>query len=366
MSILTAKVGRGSPQVKRRKPPGTLIGIEAGETWLRIAQHHAQRKAEQWYATGMELPAGAMGGAGKIGRQLRLSARRAGITRGHAVCALSSPAIDIFPLVLPPSGSAPLESRILALAGEQLSYPIRDAVVDFATLPEAMTRTGDGGASVLAFAAPRTLIDAVLQTLDGGGFVVDRIVTPACALAPWIARAAPDARHLLIITGEGATSISVVQAGQVLLERLLPWSLQRLIQRLRSELDLTEPQCRGLLLKNEKLPSGASMPDISPGGSLAHALRDILGPSFQELTREASGCMGYCNSFLQHHTVSSILIGGLMACHLPLAEYLKRELELPVQGIGDFIRLPDWGDSGSASTYATAVCCALWTEEEAA
>ncbi|MCK4305113.1 MAG: hypothetical protein KAY24_12820, partial [Candidatus Eisenbacteria sp.] len=284
MSISTARLGLQGFRGLRRQPKRSRVGIEAGETWLRFAQQSRREGGHPWSVAEAHLSPGRMDDSKETGRHLSRVVRGAGISRGSAICAISSPAIDIFPLNLRTTGPGELDGLVVSQVREQLSYSIEKAVLDYAVLPDRVRRTGDDTTAVLAFAAPRALVESLLQTLERAGIVLDRLLTPACVLAPTVAQSDPQSRHLLIATGEDATSVSVVEGGYVLLERILSWSLGSLIRHLQAELDLEEGQCRSLLTRTPL----AETPDVQEEAvgtserSLESTLQEVLGPSFQE------------------------------------------------------------------------------------
>jgi Tfp pilus assembly PilM family ATPase len=350
MSISTDSADR-SPAACRGR-----IGLEVGGGRLRYAQCRGRRRA--WNVGSLALDAG----------ELRARVRRVGVPRGPAVCALAAPAIDIFPLHLPAGDRQAIESAVVAQAQAQLSYRLADAVIDYALLPERVRRPGASTVPVLVFAAPRELVVGLLARLETIGLVVERLMTPACVLAPRIGGAAAGGRHVLLATGEQATSISVVQDGAVLLERILPWGTMTLVERLHEELDLPDEQCRALLGVDgpRRGAPGAPAAPAAGGRPLAGAMQQILGPAFRSLAQEAAGCVGYCDSFLNHEPMASVVIAGPLGHEAMLREILGRELELPVCGALECLHLPGRSPHEDASTYAAAIGGALWSEEEAA
>jgi Tfp pilus assembly PilM family ATPase len=356
MSISTASAER-APTARRG-----LIGLEAGDGRLRYAQRRGGRG--DWTVGSLQIDAMGAEGAGDL-RELKARVRRAGVPRGTAVCALAVPAIDIFPLHLPAGDRQSIETAVVAQAQAQLSYRLSDAVLDYAILPERVRRPGTTTVPVLVFAAPRELVERLLALLEGIGLVVERLMTPAGVLAPCVDEATRAARHLLLATGEQATSISVVQDGAVLLERILPWGTVTLVDRLRQELNLPETQCRALL-EVDGPRREATEPAAADGRPLASAMQEILGPTFRWLAHETAGCVGYCDSFLNHEPAISVVVSGPLGHQRMLREVLGRELELPVCGALECLHLPGRSPHEDASAYAAAIGGALWTGREAA
>ncbi|MBM3317387.1 MAG: hypothetical protein FJY75_06000 [Candidatus Eisenbacteria bacterium] len=346
-----------TPADRRRRLPAlpigaaarSPIGLEAGGDTLRFARATVRGESAVWRTGRALLPPEAVRDGKAARRRLRELAREAGIPRGPARLVLASPAIDIFPLTLPPGEAGTLDARVVAQAREQLHYPLAEAVLDYLLLPEAVRRQGEEEEAVLVFCAPRALAEVWVDRLDRIGLVVESLTTPGCALAPWLRTAVADIRRLVIVAAEEATSIAVVQLGTVLLERILPWGSRAWTDRLRSELDLDERHCLALL----------EQPDPPA------AVGDILGPLCEELAREADGCLAYCDSYLVARPPASVLLLGTLAGCAPLRAFLERALQVPVRAGHDELPLPG-GDDRPPAAFAAAACAALRPEAEEA
>ncbi|MBP6875860.1 MAG: hypothetical protein KBD56_07295 [Candidatus Eisenbacteria bacterium] len=376
MSISTASAPRDSSARRGRADrPRALIGVEAGEKMLRLVQ----AEGEAWRTIALPVSTSATP-EGAAAERARL--RAAGFGKGLGVCALSSPTLDVFPLAIETRAGGSLETQIVARAREQLSYPIVDAVVDYALLPESARRPGGDGASVLVFAAPCQLVTGIIRRLEGLRVTVERVLTPACALAARMP-ATGGRRMLAISSGDEATSIAVLQGRDVLLERILPWGFVRLTERLAEELGLTAQQCRTLLLQrgagfespaqaaHDAMP--AAVEGAPPSAMLAttrakddpgsepvdRAVSEILGPLLHELTQEASGCLGYCDSFLHPVPAERAVVVGPLAAWPAFGAIIEHDLGLAMRN-----ECAEWADTNREKVngeYQVAACCASWT-----
>jgi Tfp pilus assembly PilM family ATPase len=345
---------------RRSTLPRSVIGVEVGETRLCVARR--RRGPGPWSLATLPIEPEDLDAARPLPRRLRELARSAKLPRGEAICALCSPAVTIFPLTLPVARSERLDYLVATQAEKHLSRPLDEVVLDYAAVPEAIRRPGESTTVVLVFAVPRTVVDGVLAGLAQLGLRVDRLITPACALARHFRSRAGD-RRLLIDTSQNATSISVVQDGHVLLERILPWGRQSLLARLETELSLETENARPLL---ERGHDDAEQSSGSPGtDSPAGALREILAPVFRSLTGEAASCLAYGGSVFRHAPAGGAILVGALANHEPLREALKRELGLGVQGAADAFGFAD-RENSDVARYATAIGCALWAQGRAA
>lgn len=366
MSISMAKLRPGLFATNRRGKVRSRVGIDVDDGGVRLAQFGGSQAEQVWHTTSLVFRQGGLADLKLAPERLRRESRAAGIEAQPAVCAITSPVVDLFPLNVTVTQNKPIELSVVTQVREQLSYPIEEAVIDFAVLPKHVRRAGSNAVPVLAFAMPRGISERILSTLDRANLMLTQLVTPACVLGPAVQRKEPEARHLILATSERATSVSVAQDGHVLLERILPWSLMSLIDRLRSDLDLNEQRCRSLLTDGSKASAGWDA-TVSRDGSddpIDAALNDILGPALLELGQEATSCIGYCNSFLSHKEISSVLLVGCLASYEPLVTSLRQSLELPIVRAHEGLGLSGWSDEDGMGRYATAAACVLWEEKE--
>ncbi|MFH1142916.1 MAG: hypothetical protein V1774_00045 [Candidatus Eisenbacteria bacterium] len=388
MSISTASVllgRRAGPARGRRFARGTRggLGIEAGETWIRLSQLQRKGRQDLWRTLSLQSRGER---SASTGRHLL---RTAGFRKQRVVCALNLPHLDVFPLTLEGCSGESLEGQIVARAGEQLSYALTDAVLDYMVLSGGLRRPGCAGTTVLVFACPRRLVDDLLARLDALDLAPARLITPACALAASLGASEAKPRRLAICSGDEATSVAVIEQGTVLLERILPWGLQRLAESLAAELSLPIEQSRELLVRPDRktaeqiheagtapdaagdeepvdaagacAPEGRAREDRAQEDPLEAAMQQILGPALQELVQEASACLGYCDSFLQPVPAADVTVLGAVA-HLPaLRLLLEQDLGLAVRiGLSGIATPPA---APCAPTHEIAGCCALWPGE---
>ena len=347
MSISTAspRSGRAATSWFASRAGRATVGVEAGEARWKLAQLRGRPDTGTWRTASFHLDE-----EPDRARGWREGLRAAGIGAGHAVCALGQPAVDIFPLALDANSPPALEREIVTRAQEHLGYPLAEAVLDYALLPRAVRRSAAAGASALVFAVARSRIEPLLARLAAAGLAVDRIVTPACAVAACLP-AQPGARRLAICSADEVASVAIIQEGAVLLERLLPWGLQRLAERLAGELSLPLAQARDLLSGGPAMP-----PAATAESDLDSAVEQILGPALRDIAQEASACLGYCDSFLQPLNASgAVLLGPLAHLH-PLRLLIEQELGLGIENASALAV----ARGGPDPAFDLAACCALW------
>ncbi len=331
---------------RRPAPARGMVGVEVGRTWLNVVRRRRGRP-QDWSFDQIAFEPEDLDGSPAASRRLRDRARAAGLPRAECVCALCSPTISIFPLSIPSARPDRLDLLVATQAEKHLSRPLGETILDYSVLPETIRRPGEESIVALVFAVPRSTVESMMTSLEGIGLEVGRLLTPACALAPRVRTTGGD-RRLVISTGEDATSISVVENGHVLLERILAWGRATLLRRLESELRLEPDHARALLDRDARSPHEPHDAD-SPAG----ALREVLAPVLRELMGEAAGCLAYCGSVFRHAPDGGAVIVGSLAGNEPLRESVETELGLVV----------DWTEpAGELARFATPIGCAAWAE----
>jgi len=342
----------------------TNVGLEAGISELRVARLRGRGTQRSWSFSLFRNAPRQDGARGGTARNLTRLAPR--LRREPVVCAISRPEIDIFPLNLQVTESQSLDAQVVSQAKKLLSRPLRDLVLDYIELPDWVKRPTDETKHVLVFGASREAVDEVLVDTERAGFEVKRLLTPGCALAPAIEGASRDLRHLVVATSADSISISVAQAGNVLLERIVAWGADRLVAVLKSELDLEEPRCRALLARWDESQDRAA-PSERPADldvDFQATVMELLSPVFHELISEAVGCLGYCGSFLRHAPTAAAVVTGPLAGNALLRSSLEAELGVPILRPEEGLALDLPASDPAAASNATAAACAAWRDGE--
>jgi Tfp pilus assembly PilM family ATPase len=311
-----------------------VVGIELGEGWLRLARKPAHRGG-RWHALTLEPGEG---------RAFQEALQNGGVRAGSASLVLTLPAVDVFPLTIPPDQRNDLDSAVLHHADRRLGYPITDASIDYVVLPARFCRQTEGAISVLVYAVERSLLDGVLDALEDAGVEVDVIVTPAFVLAPLIARTEGQ-RRLVIATSDSAVSIAVIEHGNVLIERVLGWGGRSLVTVVSAALHLTDSESVNLLEMSDEERARVAAQDV---------LREILAPSYQELVREARSCLDYCASFLHHRDLDAIVVAGSVGSRPGFLAAIEKGLGTRTVSLRDTLSRHEMPDLTEGFTVAAA------------
>jgi Tfp pilus assembly PilM family ATPase len=334
----------------KRQPRGRL-GIEISHSHLRLAREIESGGLVKWETGELPIPLDFYDGSKAAGKSLRKQLGQIGFNPGEAIGILVSTEIDAFPLTLSARSEGEVEKQIVAQAGDHLSYPLQEAVLDFIDIPDEMRRPDDKSNAVLVYAVPRALTERISETFEQAGFLLDTLVTPACVLADPIKQIAGEKRYMVIAPLEEATMVAIIQDGNILLERFLAWNIGLLVERLQRELELSVPQCHALMGISVNDEVGDNTPQRMPA-----PLRDILSPSLHYLAQEAMSCVGYCNSLLQSKPVSEILLLGPLASRPFLRDSLLQLLDLPLVDISQLPCTP------GGAQFVAAACTTRLSE----
>lgn len=195
------------------------------------------------------------------------------------------------------------------------------------------------------YACERDRVLALVGVFEDAGLEVLHVDTPGNVWARAVGRRSAE-RHVVLATSETATSLSVVEAGCPLIERILPWGRRPLVERIGRALGLSDER------------AGRILRDTSTLGGADAAVQDILMPAFQELAKELATSVGYSTSFLTNRPAASILVGGSVAPLAALADAFAPVLALPVRDLGPTLDTEDidqqWLTARAAATGGTS------------
>lgn len=260
---------------------------------------------------------------------VRRAARDAGIGGRRAAGVLLTPSLDVFPLAV---NEGRVDQQVVTQAASRLRYPVADAVLDYAPVPDSCRRRGEPGHPILVYAMTRDDVDRLLAPLEAAGVEVEALRPPAAWLAPLA-----EARTLVVAGGARTTSIAVIEARGVLLERMLDWGTSHLVRRVASRLELDEPHVEELLGR----PAEGRPVGVDP------VVKEILHPALDELVRECAAALDYCNAFLAHGPVTRTLVAGAASGLVDVAETLRGAF--PADVVVDDTGLPSrYGLAGRA------------------
>ncbi len=268
-----------------------------------------------------------------VARALRATLRGAGIRQRSALVAVGGPQATARPVRLPPMTPEVLRKSIQFEAARYLPSAAEEHLIGFEILHSA-----EDHLEVLLVAAPRSVIDSVIDALEGAGVEPEFIeIQPFACLrtvhALW-QEAMPPVFGLIDIGGSH-TQISVVRRGTLALTRYIPIAGETLTAALKGYFHFSDEevnQIKRALNLEELLQTGT--PQENP------PLR-LVQPILDELIREIRRSLNYYQSQVQASKAHEgrierlVLTGGGARMH-GVAPYFEHRLGIPTQVFNPF------------------------------
>ncbi|MCA9185653.1 MAG: pilus assembly protein PilM [Planctomycetales bacterium] len=249
---------------------------------------------------------------------------------------------------LPPVESKKIPQLVSFEAKQQIPFSLDDVVWDYQTMPGAAEEDGFAlEAEVGIFAIKRDQVFRMIQPLIDAEVELDLIqLTPLAfynaVTYDFITDAPPPEEYdpdepppsVVAISMGTETSDLVVTDGYRVWQRSIPLGGNHFTKQLTKELKLT-------FAKAEQTKRNAL--EAEDARSLFQAMR----PVFNDLVTEVQRSIGFFKSLDRKATIQSVVVTG-NAVKLPgLANYLEKNLELPVTKLDQFNRLEGPGVLGN-------------------
>ncbi|MCS7066676.1 MAG: type IV pilus assembly protein PilM, partial [Fimbriimonadales bacterium] len=266
-------------------------------------------------------------------RGLRTALNQAGVRQRSALVAVGGPQATARPVRLPPMTPDALRKSIQYEAARYLPSAAEEHLIGFEILHSA-----EDHLEVLLVAAPRSVVDSVIGTLEQAGIEVELVeIQPFASLrtvhALWQA-AMPHVFALLDIGGTH-TQISVVRGGTLVLTRYIPIAGETLTAALKGYFHFSDEEANQIkrsLNLEELLQTG--VPQENP------PLR-LVQPILDELIREIRRSLNYYQSQVQTNKThegrieTAVLTGG-GALMQGITPYFEHRLGIPAQLFNPF------------------------------
>lgn len=218
---------------------------------------------------------------------------------------------------------------------ERVKTTDEDMVVDYMRLRSADARGQQRDALVAM--ADRNEVTRYLDALSNAGLEVDALDIGPSALArvaAWIVADGVDHPPNLLLINFGAASsyLTIVWGRRLMLDRGIDFAEGRLLERLRTALDMPAETARELLTQHGF--SGSS--DAPEAKDIAATLKEVLRSEFAALVDEVNKTLVYTASKTRGRTVDKIYLMGAMAHFAGLRAFLEELLLMPVELLDPF------------------------------
>ncbi|WP_218082660.1 type IV pilus biogenesis protein PilM [Anthocerotibacter panamensis] len=259
--------------------------------------------------------------------------------------------------------SAELREVVLNQEAElYLPFPRDEAYVDYQSLDTAEDSDGIRRQEVLLVAAPRSIVDSYLNTIQQAGLST-RIVDVSSfslirVLRNKLLQYAPEEAVALLVIQADGTEISILIKGVPQFSRTVAIGTWEFREALCRALDLPPGQATSLLQSLTPPLSGTSgmeVEDQSFSGRGLAALRRIL----TELAEEIQRSLDFYLSQGDVAPIAQVILTGTGATMNQLDQYLSQRLSLPVERIDPLQVLSLTEDEAIPSEVRSGVGTAL-------
>jgi len=200
---------------------------------------------------------------------------------------------------------------------DYLPLPITEVTLDWIKIGEKIYPDGSRKQQVFLVSIPNEKIENYARIFGQAGFILEGFEVEHVSIARALSRSVLEPT-LVIDLGGRSTSFTVVRKGIALFAGQTDFSSNSLTQALATALNIS-PRRADTLKRQTKIV----------GGGGGHELSTILVPIIDVILNEANRAInGFQNTF--HEKISGALVTGGGASMPGLAEYLSKQLNLPV------------------------------------
>lgn len=269
-----------------------------------------------------------------------------------------------------------LEDAIARECRRALSFPLEEAVVDYASLMESNQKKRQYKVTIVA--THRKTIDDYLDMARRAGLsvgVIDLHLSSLLRLHSYLF-ALEDAPVILCNVDDTTTLLSVVTKQRILAQRQIPWGIKPILKHLVSNLELNDEdgQAAEMLarygLMHDKLsgpagePPAAMSKDPESDLAISRTLFRLLTPHMEALVHELYQITGYVRSEMESARFQEIVLYGWASAINDLDQYVENRLNIPTKAVNPMTKLtwrvdkPDL-DSINGAPFAPALGLAL-------
>ena len=235
-------------------------------------------------------------------------------------------------------GESDADAIVKELRG-RLDGDIDDWVFDF--VPVRQAGLDSPRREALVAVAENARVAGYLDLLAGAGLDVIAVDIGPTALTRVISRLCSTTegnfQNLLLINfGSLSSFVTVFWGRRLMLDRPIAFAEQRLLERLRTVMDIPDAMARRLLLER----GFAHAQGAGAWDEIGAALEEVLHPEFAVLKAEVTKTLIYTASRTRGKTVDKIYLVGSVARYPGIAELLTESLSMPVEVLDPFSIFP--------------------------
>jgi type IV pilus assembly protein PilM len=279
-------------------------------------------------------------------KQFLKSSLRRGSFRGRtALLSLPHTSLISQPVRFEPRAGDSVEAAMVQEVARKLTYPVQDAVIDYASL-----RTVGGPRSKvlegIVIAARRELVEGYLDAFRSAGLVLEAITSGGVALIRLHRHLYPPARmpDLLCFCDDDYSMLAAVTSDNILVYRTFTWGTSQMLGTIRAQLELGDDDQSarqllsqyGLMYETDRNERNATGED----DDISRTLYQIISPFVGQLVFELHNMTAYIRSAEQGISFQRIYLYGQAAALRGLDRYVESQLNIPAESVDPSVRFP--------------------------
>jgi len=332
--------------VSRAKAPKRWVGLDVGSRSMKVVELEPSAAGVRLVKCLIqELPIARDGHAPDRAGWLQSALKEFDAADVHV--SLSDPTVTIRRMPLPLMPQRELAGAVQWEVKDHLPFPVQEAVLDFCVIGEVWDKDIKKH-DVLVAAAPRALVQELVQTVERSGGRVASVMPTECATWRCVSTLLPDASTQAVAVveiGASHTEVTIAKDGAIRLVRKLPVGSATLTEALvgavaseRGEVAIDVPKAEAL--KRRYGVVGEAAEGMTDEGVPLFHLASLMRPVLERLLTELSRVVEFYKTQLDEGGVSRILLCGAGANVKHLHEFLADGLGMTVQVFNPLIRMP--------------------------
>ncbi len=251
--------------------------------------------------------------------------------------------ISVLPIRFQVGATETLEEAILRESEKYLSFPLEEAAIDYPSLTRQVN-ADEKTYKATVVVVRRKYIEQYMQLMKKAGLVVEAVDYRVSSLIRLHKHFHKIPQHPVILCNMGyfESMLAVVTQDSILGQRIIPWGVHTLIEKILANFELLDSKDNAkLLLKThglayEDLKSADNSDDRAPDATMVNmrrAIFQVITPSIDELVFEFHKMISGVMSEEQYTVFEGIYMYGHAALIHHIDRYFERRLSIPARCI---------------------------------
>ncbi len=259
----------------------------------------------------------------------------------RAVIHIPAQKVFSFPIEFVLKNDETIEEAIIREVEQNLPYPLEEAVIDY---PSITGLTEKDAKKVIIVSARRNDIEEILAVFKKTGFQADALdfrPISSIRLHKYLSQVS-DKPSVICYVGREESSVQIFNTDRILAMNKFPWGLDRLIDKLNTNLGFKEKTANALdllvqhgikLSASGKLPGAGDPGDDPDDTNMGLVVSKIITPTIEELVFEFHKILGYIRNKEGIHKINDISFYGAASIIAGLDNYIENRMNIPSKTI---------------------------------